>query len=236
MVMDRIAADLAGMPKRSDLGMLLVDNQSGNDELYFVSHAPGYAPSSGGSNSGLTLVGYRVNTNGFQRVGKGLGWDALAFTNLTVASLQNNYDIDYGNATDTNYHTISPSVLRAEYALLMKPGTVNYDASGTNPIGTNSPTEPSYLKTNCVGPAINNVEAIQVVIAVLDQNSRKIVKSTSLEGLAGSSSFPDFRDPGRVGVTSGVAFGQWLSNAPNAPAPRAAASQIRIYQRIIPLN
>jgi hypothetical protein len=225
MVMDRIAADLAQMPKRSDLGMLLVDNQSGNDELYFVSRAPGYAPSSGGSNSGLTLVGYRVNTNGFQRVGKGLGWDDLAFTNAVT-----------NNLTETDYHTIAPSVLRMEYALLMKPGTINYDATGTNSIGSNSSTAPSYLKTNSSGQAINDVAAIQVVITVLDQNSRKIVSSTSLEGLSGSSSFPDFIVSGGTGATSGVAFGQWISNAPKAPAPRAAASQIRIYQRHFPLN
>jgi type II secretory pathway component PulJ len=225
LVMDRIAADLSGMPRRSDLSLLLVNNR-GNDELYFVSRSPGYAPLRSASNSGMTLVGYRVNTNGFQRVGKGLGWDDLAYSGTITNGIKDPDD----------YHTIAPSVLRVEYALLMKPGTINYDASETNKIGSNSLVNPSYLKTNCLGQAINNVAALQVVIAVLDQTSRKIVSPTSLEGLGGDGVFSDFYPLGADASASGVRFGQWIQNAPKAPAPKAAAGQIRIYQRHFPIN
>lgn len=219
MVMDRIAADLAGMPKHPDLNILLV-NKPGNDELYFLSRAPGY----GSNSSGLTLVGYRVSSSGFQRVGKGLTWDDVAFTNPSISSLG-----------ESDYHTIAPSLFRMEYALLMKPGSSNYDTSGINLTGSNSLTAPTYLKTNSIGQALKDVAAIQVAIAVLDQNSRKIVSQSSLTDLANNTAqFPDFTADGTA--TSGVGFGQWISNAPKAISPPAAASQIRVYQRYFPLN
>lgn len=219
MVMDRIAADLAGMPRHPDLNILLVNN-AGNDELYFLSRAPGYFTNS--TNSGLVLVGYRVGTNGFQRVAKGLGWDGLAFTNPVTNGLNDPDD----------YHVIAPSVFRMEYALMMKPGSTNVISGTTN---TNSMVSPTFLKTNSVGQALKDVAGIHVVVGVLDQTSRKIVSQGGLSGLAGNvSQFADFS--ASSAATSGVAYGQWISNAPSALTPRAAASQIRLYQRYHPLN
>ena len=101
-VLDRMALDVAQMVKRSDVDYYLKSSwfasgsppapsgitgvrtllQPGNDTIAFYSTVPGYYPSTG-SQSPVSLVAYRVNSNStspaynkMERMGKGLLWNA----------------------------------------------------------------------------------------------------------------------------------------------------------------
>ena len=102
-VLDRMALDFAKMLKRTDVdyyvkaptgyknpnshgnGQKLTTGQQGNDQIAFFSEVPGYYPSTG-SQSPVSLVGYRLNQNTkagnpsylmLERMGKGLLWNGV---------------------------------------------------------------------------------------------------------------------------------------------------------------
>jgi hypothetical protein len=108
-VLDRMALDVAQMVKRSDVDYYVKSSwfasgtppppseitgvrtllQPGNDTIAFYSTVPGYYPSTG-SQSPLSLVAYRVNSdstssayNKMVRMGKGLLWNASTPTSGT---------------------------------------------------------------------------------------------------------------------------------------------------------
>src|ERR1700719_2279108 len=63
-LLDRMAVDFAQMVKRDDVDYYLKSSakpQNGNDQIAFYSAVSGYYPSSG-SQSPVSLVGYRINT------------------------------------------------------------------------------------------------------------------------------------------------------------------------------
>lgn len=213
LVFDRMAGDFSGMVTRPEVNPLWVKN-AGNDEFYFYSQAPGLFANTS-SNSQIALIGYRVTTNGLERLGKGLGWDDLVFaTNQPVST-----------ATATEYSSIAPSVFRLEYTLLMKPGSTNSNGT-TNGANVHAPT-------NNLGQSMNDVAGVVIAIGILDQASRKITPAKTINDLGNdTTTFPD------AGV-SGIPLGSWTTNARMLPAsslPAAARSQIRVYQRYLPLN
>lgn len=204
---DRMAGDIAGMITRPEVNPLWV-KKSGNDEFYFYSQAP--ASFTNAVNSQIALIGYRVTTNGLERLGRGLGWDEILFTNGPVSR----------NISSTN--TVAPSIFRMEYALLMKPGSTNSDGS-TNGNGV-------FMPTNNTGQAMQDVAGIVVALGILDQASRKIVSRDELDGLTSdTANFPD-------ATASGIPTGSWITNARTLSIPAAARAQIRVYQRCFPLN
>jgi type II secretory pathway pseudopilin PulG len=101
-LLDRMAVDFAQMIKRSDVDYYLKSSATppptgvrnltfaGNDTIAFYSTVPGYYPS-GGSQSPVSLVAYRVNSistspryNKLVRMGKGLVWNAVSTTDTPV--------------------------------------------------------------------------------------------------------------------------------------------------------
>jgi type II secretory pathway pseudopilin PulG len=107
-VLDRMALDLAQMPKRTDIdyyvkgptnytghgnghawGKKVQTGQQGSDQIAVFSQVPGYYPSSGAQSS-ISLVAYRVNSSPslpsylkLERMGKGLLWNGVSnSTNL----------------------------------------------------------------------------------------------------------------------------------------------------------
>ena len=88
-VLDRMAEDIGGMLKRSDIDYLLKQpanpqagsgNTGKNDQIAFYSQVEGYSPTT--SQSHLSVVGYRVNStstspryNRLERLAKGLIWN-----------------------------------------------------------------------------------------------------------------------------------------------------------------
>jgi len=93
-VFDRLATDLAAMPKRSDVDFLFAkqDSVEGatdiNDKLFFYSEVPGYFPSvsTDQTRSPMALIGYQITgaaqSGTFQlaRLSKGLSWSTLQGT------------------------------------------------------------------------------------------------------------------------------------------------------------
>lgn len=91
-VLDRVAEDIGGMVKRSDVDYLLKQpanpqtgsgNTGKNDQIAFYSQVEGYSPTT--SQSHLSLVAYRVNStttspryNRLERLAKGLIWNGQA--------------------------------------------------------------------------------------------------------------------------------------------------------------
>lgn len=219
LVFDRMTADFAGMVTRPEVNPLWVTNR-GNDAFYFYSQAPGLftnTSSTVNSDSQIALIGYRVTTNGLERLGKGLGWDDLVFAT--------NQSISISTATATEYSAIAPSVFRLEYTLFMKPGSTNSNGT-TNGANVHAPT-------NNLGQSMNDVAGVVIAIGILDQASRKITPASTINGWSNdTTTFPD------AGVT-GIPIGSWITNARMLPAsslPAAARSQIRVYQRYFPLN
>jgi prepilin-type N-terminal cleavage/methylation domain-containing protein len=216
LVFDRLAGDIGGMVKRRDINPLFLAS-NGNDSFYFYSQAPAYsAVELSSSNSQLGLIGYSVSDSGvgLLRFSAGQSWDALRFSNPSLTTIT--------TTSSTNFHVIAPDVFRMEYALLMKPGSVNNDGS-TN--GTNV-----FSQTNNAGQAMKDVAGILVAIALLDPTSRVIVTTNSLTTLAAPAQMPDTS-------ATGVLVDLWQTNARNSSGiPLAPRSQIRVYQRYFPIN
>src|SRR5437016_4486915 len=94
-LLDRMAVDFAQMVKRSDVDFFgkgttapnsVGGVMSGNDQIAFYSGVPGYYPSTG-SQSPVSLVSYRINSNStsssynkLERMGKGLVWSGVSST------------------------------------------------------------------------------------------------------------------------------------------------------------
>ncbi|HEY6070342.1 MAG TPA: prepilin-type N-terminal cleavage/methylation domain-containing protein, partial [Chthoniobacterales bacterium] len=93
---DRMAVDFSQMLKRADIDYYLKSPssvQTGNDQLAFYSTVSGYYPSSG-SQSPISLVGYRINSvsgstafNRLERMSKGLVWNGVSATDTPVVFL-----------------------------------------------------------------------------------------------------------------------------------------------------
>ncbi len=101
-VLDRMAEDIGGMVKRSDIDYLLKQpnnpqtgsgNTSKNDQIAFYTQVEGYAPTT--TQSHLSLVAYRIyfpsptpspcpNCNKLERLAKGLIWNGQASPPPTV--------------------------------------------------------------------------------------------------------------------------------------------------------
>src|SRR5882762_6378874 len=98
-LLDRMAIDFAQIVKRSDVDFFAKGTvapnsvggaMTGNDRIAFYSGVPGYYPSTG-SQSPLSLVAYRVNSNStsssynkMERMGKGLVWSGVSSTDRPV--------------------------------------------------------------------------------------------------------------------------------------------------------
>jgi prepilin-type N-terminal cleavage/methylation domain-containing protein len=224
LVFDRVAGDINGMVKRRDINPLFLGS-NGNDSFYFYSQAPAYSTNAAASNSQIALIGYSVTNSGIGlvRFSMGQAWDSLAFSNPSLTTI---------TATSaTNFHVIAPDVFRMEYALRMKPGSVNNNGSvnGTNVV----------FQTNNAGQALRDVSGIVLAIAILDPTSRQVVGTNALTSLAGVMADANTSSPNSaVSLTApAIPADEWKTNALiSSGIPPAARGQIRIYQRYIPIN
>src|SRR5712691_9647435 len=119
VVLDRMAVDIGHMLKRSDIdywvkqqgaryypghsyghsqgqGHRPPSGQQGSDQIAFFSQVPGYYPSTG-SQSPLSLVGYRVNitTNQLERMGVGLLWNGVSNPNQAPTNPNGSANLNY---------------------------------------------------------------------------------------------------------------------------------------------
>ena len=154
-LLDGMAIDLAQMVKRSDLDLFAkgtaapnsvggamdgTDGNPRNDRIAFFSAVPGYYPPTG-SQSPVSLVAYRVNSNSasssynkLERLGKGLLWNAVSSADKSVVFMPltigpsiavplGTWPAAVSTSTsdpDGNYEVIGPQVFRFEYYYLLK--------------------------------------------------------------------------------------------------------------------
>jgi hypothetical protein len=234
-IFDRMAVDIAQMLKRNDIdyymkgptgiynghgnghgwGQRRQTGQQGSDQIAFFSQVSGYYPSTG-SQSPISLVGYRVNENAgspaylkLERMGKGLLWNGVDnpnrqpnhsdFTSPIVflpLLIRDRWPAAVSGTTadsQSHYETIGPGVFRFEYYYLLKNGKltdVPWDIEAR-------PSQTTFSNPQSIG--LVDIEAIVVGIAVIDSASRALIdaaNSNSLDDLA--SDMADFRtSPGR---------------------------------------
>jgi len=252
-IFDRMAADIGHMVKRSDVDCIVKGfyadaptdpaTMPGNDSIFFFSEVPGYySPSVSGSNrSSFTLVGYRASISStpayaLERLSSALSWEPLAGTESitfltyapgqttpingssigsrwsTVGTRANNYT----DGVSADYQAIGDQVFRYEYCYLLKDGTFS-----------NTP----FIAPHTSAQGLQDVSAIVVAIAILDNSSRKITANLSQL----SAALPDANPP----TLMAEAWKNAINNAnfaSTAGIPQSAAGQIRIYQRFFYLN
>jgi prepilin-type N-terminal cleavage/methylation domain-containing protein len=292
-VLDRMAMDFGRMLKRTDIdyyikgpagyrnpnahgkGKKLKSGEIGNDSIAFFSQVPGLYPA--GSQSPLSLVAYRINTNTnsaaylrLERMGKGLLWNGVSngtsatspypivfATGQIDASCTNRCPCtgttgpwagpwsaaicNDGVDPDGSYETVGPGVFRFEYYYLLKDGSIT-DAPQIK-VGLVSQWDfTQTLSANL--NAFSDVEAIAVVIAVIDPASRSLVFPSALFNLM--SDMADFKNANGLGFGAqkiGDVENNWNLAVQSAAStgttsdgsafPPAAASAVRIYSRYI---
>jgi hypothetical protein len=247
-----------------------------NDQIAFFTQVPGYYASST-AQSPISIVSYRVNQNqtpGYpnymklERLGRGLPWNGggsnsnppLVFLPVTIGSLWpwaiNNTNTCGGNGNNNScdpngyYETIGPGVFRMEYYYVLKNGQA-----------TSFPWNTDAGHTSIAGIGLGDVEAIAVVIAVIDSAGRALIdaaNSTSLYDLA--SDLSDFTDAHGRGIGQqnkyiGMLETEWKATlfggdstlgypgiintgytSNNTPVPKEAVKAIRVYGRTFDLK
>jgi Tfp pilus assembly protein PilE len=222
----RMAVDFSQMIKRSDVDYYLkssASTQSGNDQLAFYSAVAGYYPSSG-SQSSISVVGYRINSipgstsfNKLERMSKGLVWNGVSTTDTPVAFLPSTISTAWPAATngnsDSDYETVGRYVFRFEYYYLLKSG----DLSET-------PWDTSAGHASVSG--MQDVAAVAVSIAIIDPKSRVLVSNAQLTTLG--ESLPDFSSS----MKPGDLLNHWQAALDGTTAiARPAISAVRIHER-----
>jgi hypothetical protein len=209
-----MAIDFAQMIKRSDVNYYWKGGtggtQTGNDQMAFYSAVPGYySTTTSTTQSPLSLIGYRVNANKAERLGKGLLWNGVNSTELPIVFWQ-----AIAAPTNADYtasgEIVGPQVFRFEYCYLLRSN------------GSLSITPPSD---------ISGIAAILADIAVIDSKGKVLLNDTQVTSLAGQ--LGDYTS----GMAPGQLRNNW-QNALNANTtlPRPALSGVRLYERFFYLS
>ena len=264
-LLDRMAIDFAQMVKRSDVDYYVKSSatsgyrqlpQPGNDQIAFYSAVPGYYPATG-SQSPVSLVAYRVNSNSalssynkMERLGKGLVWNAVStadtpvvFMPIPLASPLPSSELpsptpnpiptpawpQAGNmTTDAAYELVGPQVFRFEYYYLMKSGSLS--------------TIPWISPIHASPSGMQDISAIVVDIAVIDPKSKVLLTDAQIATLAAR-----LIDYGATTPATGCSTPNW-GNAGElrrqwqcaldgtTGLPRQAISGIRLYERYFYLS
>jgi hypothetical protein len=239
-LLDRMAIDFAQMVKRSDVdffakGTLAPNSVGGtmtgpaNDQIAFYSVVPGYYPPTG-SQSPVSLVGYRVNSAStsssytkLERLGKGLVWNGVSSTDKPVVFMPLTVSATWPAAVSTsapdpdgNYEVIGPQVFRFEYYYLLNNGSFSVVP---------------WISPHTSVSGMQDVSAIVVDIAVIDPKSKVLLNNAQITSLAGQ--LTDYSS----GRPAGWLRTQWQTTLDgNTSLPRQAVSGIRVYERFIYLS
>jgi hypothetical protein len=114
------------------------------------------------------------------------------------------------NSSDADYELIGPQIFRFEYYYVLKTGNISSEP-GTN--------------------GWQNVTAIVVALAAIDQKSRALLSSARLTDLGGR--LKDF-DPTKPSYDLVSSWQETLDNVSDMPRP--AINGVRIYRRCFYLN
>ena len=223
---DRMAVDFSQMVKRSDVDYYVKSSsnaQAGNDQIAFYSTVAGYYPGTG-SQSSISIVSYRINStlgsttfSKLERMSKGLVWNGVSTTDVPIVFLPFTISATWSAATngnsDSDYELIGPYVFRFEYSYLLKNGNVSI-----------TPWDTSAGHSSVNG--MQDVAAVSVCIAAMDQKSRMLISDSQLTTLAGR--LIDFTGSMRPGGL----LSQWQTALDGTTdIPRPSVSAVRIYER-----
>jgi prepilin-type N-terminal cleavage/methylation domain-containing protein len=241
MVLDRMAYDISKITKRSDVDYYFQKN-TGNDQMAFFSEAGGYYPSdisATASESSTSLVGYQINSNSqMERLSKGLIWNgvtdaapSMVYLPQTIASTwplvkPASASVTYG--TDTNFQVIGDQIFRLEYCFLVQNRFTTSNAT-TALSTTTTLSDTPYVTPDTSISGMQDVVAVVVSIAVLDAQSRAIVSNATMQTAAGNLADVSGSNIATSALPSTVWKAKLLSNG--LGLPKAAASQVRFYQR-----
>ena len=261
-------------PNSNGKGKKLKSGQLGNDQIAFFAGTPGYYPSGSQSPLSLVAyriddVPTSPTYLQLERMGKGLLWNGVNNgTNpnspYPIVFATGQIDLSCTNkcpcsgttgpwagpwsaaicddTADSDYETIGPGVFRFEYYYLLKDGSIT-DAPRVTSAAVNwSPTDPIPLSAKL--NAFSDVEAIAVVIAVIDPASRALVYPDALFNLMSDmADFKNAKGNGNPAKAIGDVENNWNlavqsaaqtgKTSDNSAFPPAAASAVRIYNRYI---
>lgn len=252
MVFDRMALDFRRMIKRADVDYVF-ERATGNDRMFFYSEAPALFTGSSAQQNPVALIGYRINADHrLERLGLGLSWDG-SFQGGVVFLSYPSYPLTgtstpiagstiaeafattvAANSTAAGYHILAEGVFRLECCFLLK-STRKPDGTYLPAIYSNIPWDSRVGHRSMTGIGLSDVQAIVVTIAVLDTNSRTILASgNDLAQLA--DALPDPLDKDLDGNPPELMATTWQNRINDGtlrdlPVPKAAANQVRIYQR-----
>ena len=221
---DRMAVDFSQMIKRSDVDYYLKSSanaQPGNDQMAFYSAVAGYYPSNG-SQSPISVVGYRINSisgstsfNKLERMSKGLVWNGVSATDTPIVFSPLTISATWPAATnasaDSDYEMIGPYVFRFEYSYLLKNGNLS---------------DTPWISGHTSVSGMQDVAGISVAIAAIDPKSRVLISDSQLTTL--TSRLTDFT----TSMTPGALLNQWQTALDGiTDMPRPAIQGVRIYER-----
>ena len=218
VVFDRLSLDFSAMVNRADADAAF-EKLNGSDRMTFYSQVSGFYPSGVTGHtpeSPVTLVGYRINCNRLERLGKALVWNGvtgstpaasglpadaspMVFLPVTIPGRWNPFA--NGAIEDPDFQVLGKQVIRMEFCFLRNDGSFSgmFDR--------------------------NRSAAAVVTIAVLD--TQNAAPGPDLNGIA--NGLPDGDDP--------CIADSWASQADAMAATRnCPAPNIRIYQRYFPLG
>ena len=271
-LLDRMAVDFAQMVKRSDVDYYAKSSasaplrrvlQPGNDQIAFYSNVPGYYPS-GGSQSPLSLVAYRVynpsptpnpcaDCNKLQRMGKGLLWNAstpasgaplpgVVFIPIPIASALSMGDLQTQTPTPTPTPAGNPYWPQAGNMATDS----DYETLGSqifrfeyfyllrNGAFSDIPWDTNAGHIGIDG--MQDVSAIVVDIAVIDPKSKVLLTDSEIATLTTPGN-ANFLTDYSQGMTPGQLRTQWQNTVNGiASLPRPALSGIRFYERYLYLS
>lgn len=229
-VLDRMAVDFSQMIRRSDVdydvkGPLDLQEGAGvgaNDRIAFFSNVTGYYPTPT-YHSPISLVSYRIytpspppspcpNCNRMERMGKGLVWSGVSTGYKPVffglQAIVNNWpEATTNTAIDPDYELVGPQIFRFEYFYLLKTGAIS-NLPGAD--------------------GMQDVAAISVVVAAIDQKSRTLLLDSQLTTL--SERLKDF-DKTQAIYDLTTSWQTTLNGVTDMP--RVAINGVRIYQRYL---
>ena len=245
LVLDRMTVDFGKIVKRADVDYYFQKNTGGagsaqNDQMAFYSESTGYYPSAITSSvlqSNVSLVGYRINaSNQLERLSKALIWNGVTGANAGASGLAagaspmvflpqtilGTWQDIAGAGADPDYQVIGDDVYRMEMCFLVQNSTT------PNPVLSDTP----YLAPDTNINGLADVSAIVVTIGVLDPASRALASNAALT--AAGAQLPDVSGK-TISVPPAVLWQQQIISG-NLGLPKAAASQVRVYQRYFYLN
>ena len=220
-VLDRMALDFSAIIKRTDIDYYFA-KQTGNDQCAFYSETAGYYPADATGTtprSSVSLAGYRISNNQLERLNKALVWNGVSSTGSPMVFLPQTLTAIWpnisGGGPDPDYQVLGNQIYRLEFCFVMRDGTLS---------------DRPWLPPNTTFAGLQDIRDIVVAIAVLDNKSRAIATDLTtaadkLEDVAGTN----------IPNTPGELWQHKIQTGDLA-LPKTAASQVRIYQRYLPVN